>query len=484
MKTVTDNKLNQASLSLTGMNVSAQPEEAVTGEVRMDVGPIHRKLLAYAAPLLLMQLMLQLYNIADCAVVGRFGGAFGLAAVGVAGLVLAVHINFFIGFAVGVTSAVSQLFGARQYDKLRRTIATSVAIAIGAGVILTIIGELLGERYLLWLSCPAEALGDARLYLYICILGLVPQLVYNVANGVLRALGNTKTPLYYLAGSAVLNVVLDITLAVGMGFGLEGVAWSTLFSQWTLGLAMLWRLTRLDGRFCLSGNTRFLPVKELLSLLRLGVPSGMQAAFMSISSLLIQISIDTFGPAAMAGMVVYAKIEGFLYYPAFAYGMALTGFIGQNLGSGRLDRVEEAMRISRRTAIYGTMTVCAVLMLLAKPIVAFFTGDPATLSNALAAVYWTFPFYFLYSLNQVYIGGLKGLGETGIPMASALFAYALFRVLWCQALLPYWYDMAVIYNAYNVSFLVSLSILVPAYRRVYQGLGASKGGWIARWRLS
>ena len=484
MNVVDRDKFKQDSLLITEKNESQSPEEAVTGEVRMDVGPIHRKLLAYAAPLLLMQLMLQLYNIADCAVVGRFGGAFGLAAVGVAGLVLAVHINFFIGFAVGVTSAVSQLFGARQYDKLRRTIATSVAIATGAGVILTLIGELLGERYLLWLSCPVEALGDARLYLHICLLGLVPQLVYNVANGVLRALGNTKTPLYYLAGSAVLNVILDIALAVGMGFGLEGVAWSTLFSQWALGLALLWRLTRLDGRFCLTGNTRFLPAKELLSLLRLGVPSGMQAAFMSISSLLIQISIDTFGPAAMAGMVVYAKIEGFLYYPAFAYGMALTGFIGQNLGSGRLDRVEEAMRISRRTAIYGTMAVCAVLMLLAKPIVAFFTGDPATLSNALAAVYWTFPFYFLYSLNQVYIGGLKGLGETGIPMASALFAYALFRVLWCQALLPYWYDMAVIYNAYNVSFLVSLSILIPAYHRVYHGLGASKGGWIASWRLN
>ena len=484
MNVVDHDEFKQDSLLITEKNESQSPEEAVTGEVRMDVGPIHRKLLAYAAPLLLMQLMLQIYNIADCAVVGRFGGAFGLAAVGVAGLVLAVHINFFIGFAVGVTSAVSQLFGARQYDKLRRTIATSVAIATGAGVILTLIGELLGERYLLWLSCPVEALGDARLYLHICLLGLVPQLVYNVANGVLRALGNTKTPLYYLAGSAVLNVILDIALAVGMGFGLEGVAWSTLFSQWALGLAILWRLTRLDGRFCLTGNTRFLPAKELLSLLRLGVPSGMQAAFMSISSLLIQISIDTFGPAAMAGMVVYAKIEGFLYYPAFAYGMALTGFIGQNLGSGRLDRVEEAMCISRRTAIYGTMAVCAVLMLLAKPIVAFFTGDPATLSNALAAVYWTFPFYFLYSLNQVYIGGLKGLGETGIPMASALFAYALFRVLWCQALLPYWYDMAVIYNAYNVSFLVSLSILIPAYHRVYHGLGASKGGWIARWRLS
>ena len=473
MNVVDRDEFKQDSLLITEKNESQSPEEAVTGEVRMDVGPIHRKLLAYAAPLLLMQLMLQLYNIADCAVVGRFGGAFGLAAVGVAGLVLAVHINFFIGFAVGVTSAVSRLFGARQYEKLRHTIATSVAIATGAGILLMILGELLGERYLVWLSCPAEAVGDALLYLHICFLGLVPQLVYNVANGVLRALGNTKTPLYYLAGSAVLNVILDIALAVGMDFGLEGVAWSTLLSQWTLGLAMLWRLTRLDTRFCFASCAKLLPMAELLALLRLGIPSGMQAAFMSISSLLIQISIDTFGPAAMAGMVVYAKIEGFLYYPAFAYGMALTGFIGQNLGSGRLDRVEEAMRISRHTAIYGTLAVCAVLILVAKPLVSFFTEDPATLSNALAAVYWTFPFYFLYSLNQVYIGGLKGLGETGIPMASALFAYAVFRVLWCQALLPHWYDMAVIYNAYNVSFLVSLSILVPAYRRVYQGLGAS-----------
>ena len=121
------------------------------------------------------------------------------------------------------------------------------------------------------------------------------------------------------------------------------------------------------------------------------------------------------------------------------------------------------------------MAVCTFLILVAKPLVAFFTEDPATVSNALAAVYWTFPFYFLYSLNQVYIGGLKGLGETGIPMISALFAYALLRVIWCQALLPHWHDMAVIYNAYNVSFLVSLAILVPAYRRVISGNGESSG---------
>lgn len=441
-----------------------------TGEVLMDSGSIHRTLLAYALPVLVMQLLQQLYNIADCAVIGRLCGGFGLAAVGVAGLVLAVHINFFIGFSVGVTSAVSRLFGARDFGKLRAMIATSVWLAAGAGLFLTVVGEKLGGNYLAWLACPAEAMDDALLYLHICVLGLIPQLVYNVANGVFRALGNTKTPLRWLAASAVLNIALDLLFVGVWDLGFAGAAWATLTAQWALGLGMIWRLARIDERFRFSFDAPLLSARELFALLRLGVPSGMQAAFMSLSSLLIQISIDSFGPAAMAGMVIYAKIEGFLYYPAFAYGMALTGFIGQNLGAGRLDRVEEAMKVSRRTAIYGTMAICALLTLAAKPILGCFTEDPATLANGLAAVYWTFPFYFLYSLNQVYIGGLKGLGETGVPMLSALVAYALFRVVWCEALLPYWHDMAVIYNAYNISFVVSLLILVPVYRHLFHRL--------------
>ncbi len=441
-----------------------------TGEVLMDGGSIHRTLLAYALPVLVMQLLQQLYNIADCAVIGRLCGGFGLAAAGVAGLVLAVHINFFIGFSVGVTSAVSRLFGARDFGKLRAMIATSVRLAVGAGLFLTIVGEKLAENYLAWLACPAETMGDALSYLRICLLGLVPQLVYNVANGVFRALGNTKTPLRWLAVSALLNVALDLLFVGAWGFGFAGAAWATVASQWVLGLGMVWRLTRIDARFRFSLGAPSLSAKELLALLRLGVPSGMQAAFMSLSSLLIQISIDGFGPAAMAGMVVFAKVEGFMYYPAFAYGMALTGFIGQNLGAGRLDRVDEAMRVSRRTAIWSTLAVGAGLMLGAEPLVGFFTEDAATTENALAAIRWIFPCYVFYSLNQVYIGGLKGLGETAIPMGSALFSYALFRVLWCEALLPRWHDMAVIYSAYNVSFLISLAILVPAYRRVYHSL--------------
>ena len=215
----------------TGKEKQNTKESFRTGEVLMDSGSIHRTLLAYALPVLLMQLLQQLYNIADCAVIGRLCGGFGLAAVGVAGLVLAVHINFFIGFSVGVTSAVSRLFGARDFGRLRAMIATSVWLAAGAGLFLTILGERLGLNYLAWLACPAEAMDDALLYLHICLLGLVPQLVYNVANGVFRALGNTRTPLLWLAASAVLNIGLDLLLVGVWDFGFAGAALATLTAQ-------------------------------------------------------------------------------------------------------------------------------------------------------------------------------------------------------------------------------------------------------------
>ena len=235
-------------LNRNGEEKQNTKESFRTGEVLMDSGSIHRTLLAYALPVLLMQLLQQLYNIADCAVIGRLCGGFGLAAVGVAGLILAVHINFFIGFSVGVTSAVSRLFGARDFGKLRAMIATSVWLAAGAGLFLTILGERLGENYLAWLACPAEAMDDALLYLRICLLGLIPQLVYNVANGVFRALGNTRTPLLWLAASAVLNIGLDLLLVGVWDFGFAGAALATLTAQWALGIGMIWRLTRLAGQ--------------------------------------------------------------------------------------------------------------------------------------------------------------------------------------------------------------------------------------------
>lgn len=233
-----------------------------TGETHMDVGAINRTLLIYAAPIFLSQLLQQFYYIADCAVIGRFCDAFALAAVGVAGLVLAVHINFFIGFSVGISSAVSRLFGARRYDELRRVVFTAAWLSGLIGICFTALGETLGETWLTWLGCPAETAEDASAYLFISLLGLAPQLVYNTANAILRALGSVKKPLYDLALASALNLALDLIFVAGLDLGLMGAALATLAAAWALGFASLWRLTCLDPRFALSTSAGLLTRKE------------------------------------------------------------------------------------------------------------------------------------------------------------------------------------------------------------------------------
>ena len=185
---------------------------------------------------------------------------------------------------------------------------------------------------------------------------------------------------------------------------------------------------------------------------------------MSISSLVIQASINEFGYAAMSGMTVDAKIEGFLYYPAFSYGMALTGFIGQNIGARRMDRVQEAIKKSLKTAISITLILSVILLIFAKYILLGFTADPDILHNGLQAVYYTFPCYFLYSINQVYMGGLKGMGKTEFPMLCSMICYCFFRVLWCQYFLPIWWDMRVVYTSYDVSWIIMVVLLAIHYK--------------------
>lgn len=434
----------------------------------MEQGPIGRTLLLFTLPVLLSQILQQLYNVADCMVVGHFGGDNGLAAAGVAGLILSVIVNFFIGFSSGISFITARLFGAYEYERLKRTIRTMMVLAMVLGGALTAAGCLGGGMFLVWLDCPGEVYAPAKLYLDICFFGMIPQLIYNTGNAILRSLGNTRTPLIYLGISSGLNLVLDLWLAVGASMGLAGAAWATLISQWVLAVLILWKLCRMDEAYRLEPGGGLLSKKESGEIFRMGIPSGMQAVFMSISSLLIQVSINQFGPDAVGGMTVYARVEGFLYYPAFSYGMALTGFVGQNLGAGRMDRIRRSMRTSLKLAVGFTLPVSLLLMACSRHILLCFTSDPGILSYGQEAIFTIFPWYFLYAVDQVYIGGLKGLGHTGYPMVCSMICYCLFRVAWCRALLPVWWDMRVVYHCYNVSLLLMLALLAVQYYRVYR----------------
>ena len=429
-------------------------------------GAIVRQLLIFMLPILLSQLLQQFYTIADTALVGQVLGAEALAAVGTSSLVLSVMVNFFIGFSAGLSVLVSHLYGEKQYDRLSALIQSIFVTVIAFAVLFTAAGILLTEPLLTALSTPADLIPQASLYLRIALGGMLAQLLYNTAAAILRALGNTTSALHYLAVAVVLNIALDVLLLIVIPCGIAGAAMATVAAQYVSALLALHKLLCLRGAWQLRLTRPFFTPRHLLPILGTSIPAGLQAVFMSISSLVIQTYINSFGYAAMAGMTVYARIEGFLYYPLFAFGIALTSFIGQNVGAHDLARVREGLRMSLQIAAGGAMGMALAAGLAAPALIALFTDDPAVVANALDAVYYTFPFYFLYGINQIYIGALRGLGDTLYPMMTALAAYCIFRVAWCFA----WdivgiHSMHIVYSAYSASFFVMAGLLWMGCRR-------------------
>ena len=433
--------------------------------IHVDSGPIGRTLFSFALPVLLTQLLQELFNAADCAVLGHFGGENALAAIAISGLLLSVLINFFVGFSSGVSVITAQQFGHGDLLLLQRTMTSVFRLVLVAGLMLSAIGFFTAKPLLTLLRCPQEVLSQAVSYLKICTCGLVAQLFYNVSVAVLRSLGDSRGPLTCFAGSVLLNLALDALLVIVFRMGVCGAALATLASQWLLAVLLFIRMKHLGDGCSLSLTGTGMSLRELMDILKIGLPAGMQAFFMSISSLLIQTCINSFGPDVMAGMTLYAKLEGCLYLPAFAYGIALTGFVGQNVGAGRPDRVAEAVKYSIRLCWALVFPLSLAVTGAAPLLLRLFTSEPGILFNAREAVQFNLPFYVVYAMNQVYLGAIKGFGKTRWPMMCTLICYAVFRVVWCHLLIPFFTTIRVVYLSYDVSFFLMLILLFPVYRK-------------------
>ncbi|WP_037348858.1 MATE family efflux transporter [Selenomonas sp. F0473] len=429
-------------------------------------GPILRQLLVFMFPILLTQLLQQFYTIADTAIVGQTLGAESLAAVGTAGLILSVIVNFFIGCSAGLSVLVSHLYGAHSYEKLNTLVQTIFVVVLVFSIFFTFGGLAAIPAMLAGLNTPEDIVPLAAAYLGVSFLGMLAQLFYNTATAILRALGNTTSALRYLFIAVVLNIALDVLLLIVFPLGIKGAAIATVVSQYAAAALVLHKIFHLHGAWRFTVRRPLFHAGYLAPIVRMSIPAGMQAVFMSVSSLVIQGYINSFGYAAMAGMTVYARVEGFLYYPLFAFGIALTSFIGQNVGAAQFDRVRRGVRASLRAVVGGSALMAAIASFFAPQLIALFTNDAATVRNSLEAVYWTMPFYWLYGINQVYIGAIRGLGDTFYPMLTSLAAYSIFRVAWCYA----WdlvgiHSMLVVYNAYNASFLVMIALLCLGWKR-------------------
>lgn len=434
-------------------------------QVDMTYGDTSKQLFMFTIPILLSQILQQFYNIADTAIIGRYIGTDALAAIGSTGLLISVIVNFFIGLSTGVSAVIANQFGANEYDKLKKSISTLLAVSVLLGIVFTIGSLIFMKPIINILQTPKGVYSLAIDYLKIYFLGITFQLLYNIGTAILRALGNTKDPLYFLIFSCILNLILDILFIVYFGWGVKGAAIATLISQILATLLVMYKIMSLDDNCKLSLKQIKIYRGYTKDIFLVGLPAGLQAIFMSISSLIIQSSINSFGAEAMAGMTIFAKVEGFLYFPLFSLGLAVTGFVGQNFGAKEYERVKEGINISLKISVYTSLIFIIILNIFAPYILRLFTNDAAVIKVGLESIRIVFPSYVLYAMNQIYIGSLRGIEKTFEPMLISLFAHCIFRVIWCFVLLQYFHDMKVIYSSYSVSIVLMFVLYYTSYKR-------------------
>ena len=427
---------------------------------RMTEGSIAKSLLLFAVPLILGNLLQQLYNTADSIIVGNFVGANALAAVGSSGSPIYLLIGFSQGVAVGAGVVVAQYLGAKDRVDTQLAVHTALAISVVMGLILTIGGVACGRVLLEWMNTPAEVLEDAVTYIRIYFGGVLFSVVYNMIAGILNAAGNSRRSLVYLAYASLTNILLDLVFIVGLKMGVAGAAIATDISQLVSCLLSLRFLLRVEDDYRVRLRDIRLHGRMALRIIRVGLPTGIQNMVISFSNVLVQASVNSYGAAAMAGFAAYMKVDGFNILPVSSISMAATTFVGQNYGAGRLDRVRKSVWVTVALGVCYTLTTGALLLLGQDPIMRLFTTDEAVIAFGCSAMRWFCPFYFLLSILHGLAGAVRGTGASVPPMVVLLVSLCLFRILWIQWILPLFGTYEGVMMVYPVSWALGVVLMI------------------------
>ena len=437
--------------------------------VLMTEGSIFKNLLLFAIPLILGNLLQQMYNTVDSIIVGNWVGSNALAAVGSSTSLIYLLIAFSQGASVGAGVVVSQYLGAREADEIHDAVHTALAIAVILGILLSIGGILFTRTLLIWMDTPDEVLDEAVTYLKIYSGGLIFSVVYNMAAGILNAAGNSRRPLIYLGAAAVTNIVLDLILIAGLRIGVAGAAIATDLSQFVSCVLALYFLTKVpaDYRICLKDIR--LRKSMALRIIRIGLPAGIQNMVISLSNILVQASVNHFGPTAMAGFGAYMKVDGFNIMPVMSFSMSATTFVGQNYGAGKLDRVKKGMWVTIVMGIVYTLLVGVLLLYFSEPVMRLFDPNPEVIAYGQSAIKYFCPFYWLLAILHGLAGTVRGTGKSIPPMMILLISLCAFRIAWLWFVLPYIPEIEGIFVLYPVSWLLGAVLMV---------LYAWKGRWL------
>lgn len=431
-------------------------------------GVIWKQLLLFFFPIVFGTFFQQIYNTADTIVVGRFVGKEALAAVGGSvNQIVNLIVEVFVGLTSGAAVVVSQFFGAQDRKNLDKTVHTSYAFSLAAGVIIGAAGFFLSDAVLKAMNTPAELMADSRTYLHIYFMGIVFNLVYNMGASVLRAMGDSRRPLYVLIVACILNIILDIVLVVAIGMGVRGVAIATVSCQGVSAVLVTGMLMKDHGFFRLEiKKIRFYGV-SLKSILRIGIPAGIEAAMYCVANIVIQVFVNRLGTDYVAAWGTFGKIDAVFWMVVNAFSIAITTFVGQNYGAGKTRRMRKSVRVCLGMSYSSAFLLSGLLIVFAEPLYRLFTTDHQVVEIGVYMMRYLMPSYFLYVAIGILSGALRGAGKVLVPVILTCGGVCIMRIAWMLAVLPAFPGIETIMLSYPVSWGITAVLFVIYYLKKF-----------------
>lgn len=435
-------------------------------EIDLTQGSISKQMLRFFIPIWCGIFFQQIYITADAIIISKVIGEDALAAVGCTSTFINLLIGFFSGIASGATIIIAQYFGAREYTMVRKTTHTALVLAAMIGIVFMVLGLLSSTFILQILQTPADIFDMSVNYLRIYFLGMIPSIIYNMGSGILRAVGDTKGPVYILIATAVINIFLDLLFTAGFQMGVQGAALATILSQLIACALVLLCMHRKKGSPVQLHFRELIPDRRLLlHITRIGLPTGLQSTMFDMSNLLIQASVNYFGTAVVAGWTAYGNINLIFWMTISAMGTTIATFTGQNFGAGKLDRMRQGLRTSIILCSVGCIVLSTVTILLRYPLTYLFAKDPEVVNICIRMIFILTPTYITYMCIEIFSAVIRGVGEALIPMIITGLSICVFRVFWVLFILPLHNTVDMICISYPVSWCIGSLVFFIYYKK-------------------
>ena len=432
-------------------------------EINMCEGPILGKVLIFSIPLMLSGILQLLFNAADVIVVGRFAGSQSLAAVGSTSALINLLINVFMGFSVGVNVLVARYYGGRKERDVSETVHTAVTLSLVCGLILVAVGLALTRPLLELMGTPDDVIDKAVLYMQIYFIGMPANMLYNFGSAILRAVGDTKRPLYYLSAAGVVNVILNLISVIIFHMDVAGVALATIISQAISAVCVLRCLMRHESCIKIRLGELKIHKEKLMGIVKVGLPAGMQGAIFSISNVLIQSSVNSFGSIAMAGNTAAQNIEGFIYNAMVAVYQANLSFTSQNYGAGKFSRINRIMFICIGVVSVVGFSIGVLAYGAGTSLLSIYSSDPEVIAYGMTRLQIIGLTYFTCGIMDTMVGSIRGIGYSVLPMLVSLTGACLFRIIWIFTIFQWSHTLLTLYISYPASWVLTATAHIVCF---------------------